>query len=59
LRTHSGFRWLREGSALDTLLGTSRPRIALERGDSVEAIVQADAEAIAAFRGSRQSALLY
>jgi len=59
LRTHSDFRWLREGAALDTLLGTSRPRTALERGDSVEAIVQADAAAIAAFREARQSALLY
>jgi uncharacterized protein YbbC (DUF1343 family) len=59
LRTRPGFQWLREGAALDTLLGTSRPRIALERGDSVEAIVRADAEAIAAFREARQSALLY
>jgi uncharacterized protein YbbC (DUF1343 family) len=59
LRTRPGFQWLREGAALDTLLGTSRPRFALERGDSVEAVVRADAAAIAAFLESRQSALLY
>ncbi len=53
-----GFR-LREGGALDALLATRRVRRALERGDTVEQILAADQEGIAAFRRDRQSALLY
>jgi hypothetical protein len=49
---------VREGH-LDWLLGTSAVRMALERGDSVEAILRADEAAIAAFRRDRKGALLY
>jgi uncharacterized protein YbbC (DUF1343 family) len=59
LRTQPGFEWLREGEAIDRLVGTKKLRAALERGDTVEAIVAADADAIAAFRKDRLKALLY
>jgi uncharacterized protein YbbC (DUF1343 family) len=59
LRTQPGFEWLRDGEALDRLVGTKKLRAALERGDTVEAIVAADADAIAAFRKDRLKALLY
>jgi uncharacterized protein YbbC (DUF1343 family) len=55
----AAFRWLREGDALDTLLGTRSVREALDRGETVEAIVERDAAAAAAFRRERQGALLY
>ncbi len=58
LRRDPEFRWSREG-ALDRLLGTRRVREALERGDSVEAILEADGPAIEAFRKQRGPALLY
>ena len=58
LRRQPEFRWSREG-ALDWLLGTRRVRQALERGDSVEAILKADGPAIEAFRKDRVAALLY
>lgn len=58
LRRQPEFRWSREG-ALDWLLGTRRVREALERGDSVEAILKADGPAIEAFRKDRVTALLY
>jgi hypothetical protein len=44
---------------LDWLTGTRALRAALERGDSVEAILRADEATIAAFRQDRRSALLY
>jgi uncharacterized protein YbbC (DUF1343 family) len=59
LRTQPGFEWLRDGEAIDRLVGTKKLRAALERGDTVEAIVAADADAIAAFRKDRLKALLY
>ena len=59
LRTQPGFEWLREGEAIDRLVGTKKLRAALERGDTVEAIVAADADAIAAYRKDRLKALLY
>ena len=59
LRVQAGFEWLREGEALDRLVGTKKLRAALERGDAVDAIVAADADAIAAFRKDRLKALLY
>ena len=40
-------------------MGTKKLRAALERGDTVEAIVAADADAIAAYRKDRLKALLY
>ncbi|HLA79900.1 MAG TPA: DUF1343 domain-containing protein [Vicinamibacteria bacterium] len=58
LRREPEFRWSREG-ALDWLLGTRRVREALERGDSVEAILKADGPALQAFRKDRAVALLY
>jgi hypothetical protein len=40
-------------------VGTKKLRAALDRGDAVDAIVAADAEAIAAYRKDRLKALLY
>ncbi len=59
LRTQPGFEWLREGEAIDRLVGTKKLRAALDRGDTPEAIVAADADAIAAYRKDRLKALLY
>jgi uncharacterized protein YbbC (DUF1343 family) len=59
LRGQQGFEWRDKGAALDRLVGTRTLREALEKGDSVDAIVQADAAAIAAFKERRKSALLY
>ena len=59
LRMQPGFRWLRDGAALDMLLGTRRPREALDRGASVEEILRADAPGIEAFRQARRPWLLY
>jgi len=59
LRKRPEFRWRDEGRALDTLLGSRRPRAALERGDDVSAIEAEDAPGIAAFVEARRKALLY
>jgi uncharacterized protein YbbC (DUF1343 family) len=59
LRGQTGFEWRDGGAALDRLVGTRTLREALERGDTVEAIVQSDAKAIEAFRAERKPALLY
>jgi uncharacterized protein YbbC (DUF1343 family) len=58
LRRQPEFRWRRDG-ALDWLVGTRKLREALERGDSVQAIVDADASAIEAWRRQRAEILLY
>lgn len=58
LRREPEFRWRREG-ALDWLVGTRKLREALERGDSVQTILAADAPAIEAYRRDRAPALLY
>jgi uncharacterized protein YbbC (DUF1343 family) len=58
LRGQPQFRWRRDG-ALDWLIGTRKLREALERGDTVESIVAADAPAIEAYRRERAAALLY
>lgn len=58
LRREPEFRWRRPG-ALDWLVGTPRLREALERGDSVQAILEADAADIEAFRKARAGVLLY
>jgi uncharacterized protein YbbC (DUF1343 family) len=58
LRREPEFRWRREG-ALDWLVGTRKLREALERGDSVEAILAADVPAIEGYRRERAAALLY
>jgi uncharacterized protein YbbC (DUF1343 family) len=59
LRRHREFEWVREGAWLDTLCGTKAVRAALERGDGVEAILQAQAPPIAAWRRERIPDLLY
>ena len=59
LRTQPGFEWRDKGAALDRLVGTRKLREALERGDTVEAIVGADKSAIEAFKERRKPALLY
>jgi uncharacterized protein YbbC (DUF1343 family) len=59
LRGQSGFEWRDGGAALDRLVGTRKLREAVERGDTVEAIVDADTAAIEAFRAERKPALLY
>jgi uncharacterized protein YbbC (DUF1343 family) len=59
LRAQPEFEWRDKGTALDRLVGTRKLREGLERGDTVEAIVQADAAAIKAFKAQRKAALLY
>lgn len=56
---HPEFRLLRDGAALDTLLGTRRVREALERGETAEQLTERDAAGIEAFRRERARALLY
>jgi uncharacterized protein YbbC (DUF1343 family) len=58
LRAQPGVQW-RSPAALDDLLGTAKVRAALERGDSVAAIVAADAADHEAFARERAKALLY
>ncbi len=57
--TQPDFRWTRDGAWLDTLLGTRRVRRALEHGDTVKAILAADAIGLEAFARERKAALLY
>jgi uncharacterized protein YbbC (DUF1343 family) len=60
LRAQPGFGWSGvRPDHLDWLLGTRAVRTALERGDTVDAILRADEAAITAFRAERQPALLY
>jgi uncharacterized protein YbbC (DUF1343 family) len=59
LRTQQGFEWRDKGAVLDRLVGTRKLREALERGDSVDAIVKADTGDIDAFKERRKPALLY
>jgi uncharacterized protein YbbC (DUF1343 family) len=60
LRAQKGFGWSGvRPDHLDWLLGTRAVREALERGDSVDAILNADEASIAAFRADRRPALLY
>jgi uncharacterized protein YbbC (DUF1343 family) len=56
---HPEFAWRGDGSAFDRLVGTRRLREAIERGDSVDAIVKADGAAIAEWKRQRASSLLY
>ncbi len=58
-KRHPEFAWLRDGSGFDRLVGTRALRSAIDRGDSVDAIVAADAAAIGQFRRSRAPSLLY
>jgi uncharacterized protein YbbC (DUF1343 family) len=59
LRRHPAFAWVRDGAWLDTLSGTKSVRAALERGDSVDAIVASEAPAIERWRRERAESLLY
>ena len=56
---HPEFAWRGDGTSIDRLVGTSRLREAIERGDSVGTIVAADAAAIADWKRKRASVLLY
>jgi uncharacterized protein YbbC (DUF1343 family) len=56
---HPEFAWRGDGSGFDRLVGTKRLREAIERGESVEAIVRSDADSIARWRREREPALLY
>ena len=58
-RRHPEFAWLRDGSGFDRLVGTRSLRAAIDRGESADTIVAADARAIDEFRKSRAPALLY
>jgi uncharacterized protein YbbC (DUF1343 family) len=59
LRTQPGFEWRDKGAALDRLVGTRKLREALEKDQSVDAIVKADAADIEAFKERRKASLLY
>jgi len=59
LRRQPGFAWVREGAWLDTLTGTKAVRAAIERGDSVDAMLAAQAPAIRRWRGERKASLRY
>jgi len=59
LKGQAGFEWLREGAAIDRLVGTKKLRAAIDRGDPVDAIVASDLPAIETFRKARQKSLLY
>jgi len=59
LRRHPEFAWVGEGAWLDTLSGTRSVRAALERGDSVESILAAQAPALDRWRREREPSLLY
>jgi len=58
-RLHPQFEWLGDGSGFDRLVGTRSLRLAINRGDSIDAIVEADRAAINRFRQSRAPHLLY
>lgn len=58
-KRHPEFAWLRDGSGFDRLVGTRSLRLAIDRGDSADSIVAADARAIDEFRKSRAPLLLY
>jgi uncharacterized protein YbbC (DUF1343 family) len=58
LRAQKGFAWTREG-ALDWLVGTRRLRESIERGETVEAMLEAQAADHAAWERERNPFLLY
>ncbi|MFI5170373.1 MAG: hypothetical protein ACHQM7_08440, partial [Vicinamibacterales bacterium] len=59
LRRRPEFAWLREGAGLDSLLRTRALRLAIERGDTVDVILGAQASAIERWRDARKPSLLY
>ncbi len=58
-KRHAEFAFLRDGSGFDRLVGTRSLRAAIDRGESIDAIVAADRAAIEAFRRERSASLLY
>ena len=58
-KRHKEFAWNRDGSGFDRLAGTKALRAAIDRGDSVDAILAEQAPAVEAFRRSRVPSLLY
>jgi beta-N-acetylhexosaminidase len=58
-KRHPEFAWLGDGSGFDRLVGTRSLRAAIDRGESVDAIVARDASAIVEFRRTRAASLLY
>ena len=58
-KRHKEFAWNRDGSGFDRLAGTKALRAAIDRGDTVDAILAEQAPAIEAFRSSRAPSLLY
>ncbi|HEY8143856.1 MAG TPA: glycoside hydrolase family 3 N-terminal domain-containing protein [Kofleriaceae bacterium] len=59
LSRQGGFQWARDGEALTWLIGTPRFANALRAGESVDAILEGDAAAIAEWRSARRLFLLY
>jgi uncharacterized protein YbbC (DUF1343 family) len=59
LRRHPEFEWVRGGAWLDALSGTKAVRVALERGESADAIVASEAAAIEHWRAERKASLMY
>ncbi len=59
LHGQPGFAWLLGGDSIDTLVGTRRLRRALDRGASVQAILDSQRAGVAAWRKARAPALLY
>jgi uncharacterized protein YbbC (DUF1343 family) len=59
LKRQAGFGWLQGGSALDSLLGTSSIRIALDHSTSVAAILASEASAVRQWREAIRPFLLY
>lgn len=59
LRSQPGFAWLLGGASIDTLVGTSRLRRALDRGASAASIVASQRGGVAGWRRAREPFLLY
>ncbi len=59
LRRLPGFEWRDGGAALERLMGTRALRLALERGEAPEDILQGDEAGRATWRRARAAALLY
>ena len=59
LKRHPEFAWLREGAGLDSLLRTKTLRLAIDRGDGVDAILAEQAPGIERWRSERAASLLY
>ncbi|MEO5763510.1 MAG: DUF1343 domain-containing protein [Vicinamibacteria bacterium] len=58
-KRHTEFGWVGDGSGFDRLVGGKALRASIDRGDSVETILAAEAPSIDAFRILRAPSLLY